>query len=49
MAKYKIKVTTSPATEKQLNEFSADGWDLQEILKFNNKLYYHFIKPKYTF
>ena len=49
MTKYKIMESTTPATEKQLNKYSADGWDSQEILNFNNKLYYHFVHQKYTF
>ena len=48
MAKYKIMESTTPANEEQLNELGADGWDLQEILNFNNKLYYHFVQQKCT-
>ena len=42
---YKILVTDTPeASEEQLNGFGKEGWMLSNILFWNGKYYYYFIK-----
>ena len=41
---FKILETETPANEENLESLYSDGWVLQEILPYNDKLYYYFMK-----